>query len=66
MYIHLKERVEMSLQIWNIVSAIQLSQSSYNLRIFGDYESLEAGKARDAMVDMMGGVGQGVELQDYA
>ena len=36
----------------------------YN-RLFGDYESLEAGKARDGMVDMMGGVGQGVELTDY-
>ncbi len=35
-------------------------------RLFGDYESLEAGKARDAMVDMMGGVGQGVELEEYA
>ena len=46
--------------------ATQLLQSSCNFRIFGDYESLEAGKARDAMVDMMGGVGQGVELQDYA
>ena len=34
-------------------------------RIFGDYESLEAGKARDAIVDMMGGVGEGVELEEY-
>ncbi len=37
----------------------------FECRLFGDYESLEAGKARDAMVDMMGGVGQGVDLQEF-
>ncbi|XP_060079370.1 calpain-5-like [Ylistrum balloti] len=34
-------------------------------KLFGDYESLIAGKARDAMVDMTGGVGEGIELEDY-
>ena len=32
--------------------------------MFGDYESLESGKARDALEDMMGGVGEGVVLKD--
>ena len=35
------------------------------LRLFGNYESLEAGKAKDALVDMMGGVAEGVDLTEY-
>lgn len=35
------------------------------IRLFGDYESLTGGKARDAMVDMTGGVGEGIEIRDY-
>ena len=31
-------------------------------RLFGDYESLAGGKSRDALVDMIGGVGEGVDL----
>ena len=34
-------------------------------RIFGDYDSLKGGQAKDAMVDMTGGVGEGLELKDY-
>lgn len=34
-------------------------------RLFGDYESLTAGKAKDGMVDMTGGVGESIELEDY-
>lgn len=34
-------------------------------RIFGDYESLKGGQAKDAMVDMTGGVGEALELRDY-
>lgn len=34
-------------------------------RIFGDYESLKGGQAKDAMVDMTGGVGEALELKDY-
>ncbi|KAJ8310637.1 hypothetical protein KUTeg_012502 [Tegillarca granosa] len=34
-------------------------------KLFGDYESLTGGKARDAMVDMTGGVGEGIEIRDY-
>ena len=38
----------------------------HDCRLFGDYESLEAGKCRDALVDMMGGVGEGVEMEEYS
>jgi hypothetical protein len=34
-------------------------------RIFGDYESLKGGQAKDAMVDMTGGVGEGFELREF-
>lgn len=34
-------------------------------KIFGDYESLKGGQAKDAMVDMTGGVGEALELKDY-
>ena len=34
-------------------------------RLFGDYESLEAGNGKDALVDMLGGVGQSVDLKDH-
>ena len=37
---------------------------SYDCRLFGDYASLETGKARDALVDLIGGVGQGIKLAD--
>ncbi|KAK3082918.1 hypothetical protein FSP39_009044 [Pinctada imbricata] len=33
-------------------------------KLFGDYESLKGGQAKDAMVDMTGGVGEGFELAD--
>ena len=33
--------------------------------MFGDYESLTAGKAKDGMVDMTGGVGESLEIDDY-
>ena len=33
--------------------------------MFGCYEALTAGKARDAMVDMTGGVGEGLDVADY-
>ena len=36
-----------------------------NCRLFGCYEALTAGKARDAMVDMTGGVGEGLEIADF-
>ena len=35
------------------------------LRLFGGYEALVAGKAKDAMVDMTGGVAEGIEIKDY-
>lgn len=34
-------------------------------RLFGGYEALVAGKAKDAMVDMTGGVAEGIEIRDY-
>ncbi|PVD18345.1 hypothetical protein C0Q70_20894 [Pomacea canaliculata] len=34
-------------------------------KLFGCYEALTAGKARDAMVDMTGGVGEGLEIADF-
>ena len=34
-------------------------------RLSGDYESLTAGNAKDALVDMTGGVGERVALEDY-
>ena len=34
-------------------------------RLFGDYKSLESGKARDALEDMMGGVSEAVDLADW-
>lgn len=34
-------------------------------RLFGGYEALVAGKAKDAMVDMTGGVAEGIEIKDY-
>ncbi|XP_048247268.1 calpain-5-like [Haliotis rufescens] len=34
-------------------------------KLFGSYEALTAGKARDAMVDMTGGVGEGLDVSDY-
>ena len=33
--------------------------------MFGCYEALTAGKARDAMVDMTGGVGEGLDVADF-
>ncbi|KAK6963019.1 calpain-5, partial [Biomphalaria glabrata] len=33
--------------------------------LFGCYEALVAGKARDAMVDMTGGIGEGLEMADF-
>ena len=33
-------------------------------RLFGDYESLTAGKAKDALVDMLGGLGQVISVKD--
>ena len=35
------------------------------IRLFGDYESLTAGKAKDALVDMLGGVGQSIDLKNH-
>lgn len=37
----------------------------YLFRLFGGYEALVAGKAKDAMVDMTGGVAEGIEIKDY-
>jgi calpain-5 len=34
-------------------------------KLFGDYKSLESGKARDALEDMMGGVSEAVDLADW-
>ena len=34
-------------------------------RLAGDYESLVAGNAKDALVDMTGGVGERLSLDDY-
>ncbi|CAG5128776.1 unnamed protein product, partial [Candidula unifasciata] len=34
-------------------------------KLFGCYEALTAGKARDAMVDMTGGVGEGLEVAEF-
>lgn len=34
-------------------------------KLFGGYEALVAGKAKDAMVDMTGGVAEGIEIRDY-
>ncbi|GFS03543.1 calpain-5 [Elysia marginata] len=34
-------------------------------KLFGCYEALTSGKARDAMVDMTGGVGEGLDVADY-
>lgn len=33
-------------------------------RFFGNYESLVSGQARDAMADMMGGVGENIEISN--
>ena len=33
--------------------------------MFGSYEALTGGKARDAMVDMTGGVGESISLNQY-
>lgn len=34
-------------------------------KLFGSYEALTGGKARDAMVDMTGGVGESISLNQY-
>ena len=34
-------------------------------RIFGSYEALEGGHARDALVNMTGGVGEDISVADY-
>ena len=34
-------------------------------RLSGDYESLTAGNAKDALVDMTGGVGERITLAEY-
>ncbi|BFZ00227.1 hypothetical protein BsWGS_03266 [Bradybaena similaris] len=34
-------------------------------KLFGCYEALTAGKARDAMVDMTGGVGEGLDVAEF-
>lgn len=48
-----------------VIPKLSDDEFTFDSRLFGDYESLEAGKARDALVDMMGGVGEGIELKDY-
>lgn len=35
------------------------------IRIFGSYEALEGGHARDALVNMTGGVGEDITMSDY-
>lgn len=54
-YMHSKSRNE----FWSA-----LLEKAY-AKLFGDYESLVAGKAKDAMVDMTGGVAEGIEIKDY-
>lgn len=34
-------------------------------RLFGGYEVLVVGKVKDVMVDMIGGVVEGIEIKDY-
>ena len=57
----------MSLDCYNIY-IILLCILGFNFiiltRLFGDYESLRSGHARDGMVDMTGGVGQRLELEE--
>ncbi|KAL5003952.1 hypothetical protein ScPMuIL_017408 [Solemya velum] len=54
-YVHSKTKNE----FWSA-----LLEKAY-AKLFGDYESLTAGKAKDAMVDMTGGVGENIDMQDY-
>ena len=37
----------------------------YVFRLFGDYESLDAGRPKDALVDMLGGLGQVEDLSEH-
>lgn len=39
--------------------------SKFVYRLAGDYESLVGGNAKDALVDMTGGVGERVDLTEY-
>jgi len=34
-------------------------------RLFGNYESLDGGNTKDALVDMSGGVGENLDVADY-
>ncbi|CAL1546272.1 unnamed protein product [Lymnaea stagnalis] len=54
-YTHSKSRDE----FWSA-----LLEKAY-AKLFGCYEALTAGKARDAMVDMTGGIGEGLEMVDF-
>nr|XP_022343064.1 calpain-5-like [Crassostrea virginica]XP_022343065.1 calpain-5-like [Crassostrea virginica] len=54
-YMHSKSRNE----FWSA-----LLEKAY-AKLFGGYEALVAGKAKDAMVDMTGGVAEGIEIKDY-
>ena len=43
----------------------EIYKHNFFVRIFGSYEALEGGHARDALVNMTGGVGEDISVADY-